>query len=161
MRKLSQLIDNNFRDRVEVIVQDDKGNIMIGRNPKHKAWVFPGGGIEKSEDEMQTAIREVAEEAGVNVKPLRFLNKEPILHLIPDHLRVTYKHPEIRGTRTRYLLAQKINDELAKGFGADKDTLLENKFRPKLSTIDLLKTDLGNPDTEHIVKTRLEMLGLL
>ncbi len=37
----------------------------------HRAYCFPGGGIEAGESEPEALVREIAEELGVSVRPLR------------------------------------------------------------------------------------------
>lgn len=156
MRKLSQLVDNSLRKRVEVIIQDANGNLMLGRHPKGGAWLFPGGGIDEGEDALQAAKREAAEEVGLQIEPLRLIG-DPFKSLA---LANATKHTQ-SGSLTQYVLAKKISDELAANYGADKDKLLEIGFRPKQTTIDLLKSTLERPDTADIVKNRLGMVGLI
>lgn len=46
-----------------------KGKLAMIHNMKYDFYVFPGGGIETGESHCETLIREVAEEAGLQVKP--------------------------------------------------------------------------------------------
>lgn len=46
---------------------------MVTSSKRPDQWIFPGGGVEPEEDSSVTAIREVAEEAGVTGKLDRFL----------------------------------------------------------------------------------------
>lgn len=59
------------RTGVGIIVANDKGEILIGRHNKKDedmgSWSFPGGGIEANESPKQAAIRELKEEAGVEL----------------------------------------------------------------------------------------------
>lgn len=52
------------------IVKNDEGEILLlHRNtPKRKQWEIPGGKLDPNEDAMKTAVREVREEAGVEVE---------------------------------------------------------------------------------------------
>ena len=57
-----------------VIVENDEGCILLVRHHKAGAydfWVAPGGGAEGHEDLRGTARREVFEECGLHVEPLR------------------------------------------------------------------------------------------
>jgi len=52
-----------------------EGRILMLKRPKKKKtygayWNFPGGRNEDGETEIQTVIREVKEETGINFKPL-------------------------------------------------------------------------------------------
>lgn len=46
---------------------------MVTSSRRSDQWIFPGGGVEPDEDSSVTAMREVAEEAGVTGKLDRFL----------------------------------------------------------------------------------------
>lgn len=46
----------------------DGVKILLVKNFNGKYWSFPKGHIEKDEDEMQTAVREIKEETGLDVK---------------------------------------------------------------------------------------------
>ena len=55
-----------------VIALDDQGRVMLIRQtygPKH--WVAPGGSIDRSEDPVATAHRELAEETGCSLSEAR------------------------------------------------------------------------------------------
>jgi len=56
------------------IVLDKNNNLLLGLaiadDERDGKWVFPGGGIDKGENALQSAIREVYEEAGITTKPL-------------------------------------------------------------------------------------------
>lgn len=59
---------DGFRRRAAcVCVKDDSENevLLVSRRRQENLWIFPGGGIEPSEDPRQAASREVKEEAGV------------------------------------------------------------------------------------------------
>lgn len=49
------------------MVFNDEGEVLLIRHRKGE-WVFPKGHIEPGEDPVETAIREVAEEAGVQAE---------------------------------------------------------------------------------------------
>lgn len=56
------------------------GSVLLHWHRKVRAWLPPGGHMEKDEDPVQTALREVMEETGINVsivphrEPLRIGN---------------------------------------------------------------------------------------
>jgi len=60
-----------MKTRVRAILLDSKNNIIIIRRKKPNNlvyWVFPGGGVEKSDDSLEEALkRECLEEVGVLV----------------------------------------------------------------------------------------------
>ena len=69
-----------------VIIRD--GNILLSHELKSGWWLIPGGGLEAGETPEECCIREVEEETGLIVRPLRqFLTMSPkdraVLHI--DH----------------------------------------------------------------------------
>ena len=63
------------RGAVAIIVQD--GRMLVIRRSQHViaplTYCFPGGGIEDGETEEEAVAREVQEEIGVSIRPLRRL----------------------------------------------------------------------------------------
>ncbi len=49
------------------MVTNEKGEVLLVKNPR-RGWEFPGGQVENGEDLIQAVIREVKEEAGVDIK---------------------------------------------------------------------------------------------
>lgn len=74
MRELFDIIKNNYdpngkpfiRPSVRGIIIKDK-KIAVVHSMMYDYYKFPGGGIEKGEDNIATLIREVKEEAGLDV----------------------------------------------------------------------------------------------
>jgi 8-oxo-dGTP diphosphatase len=58
------------------LVVDEAGRILLGRRAREPAagkWDIPGGFMDESEQPFDTLRRELVEEAGVDVEPLRFV----------------------------------------------------------------------------------------
>ena len=65
-----------------------KKAILLHWHEKVGAWLPPGGHVEKNEDPIQTAKREVLEETGVNIKIVEKKNKlkfKEVTQLEPPH----------------------------------------------------------------------------
>ncbi|HEV2661354.1 MAG TPA: NUDIX domain-containing protein [Ktedonobacteraceae bacterium] len=60
---------NSIVPAASVIVTDDEGKILLHRRSDNDLWALPGGAMEIGESIAETAIREVKEETGLNVKP--------------------------------------------------------------------------------------------
>lgn len=75
------------------IIENEKGEILIGKEPLNKRkpypgfWDLPGGKLEKNEQPEEGAIREIEEETGLNV-----VNATLLPHVF-HHTENTH-HPE-------------------------------------------------------------------
>ena len=78
-----------------VIVKDDK--IILAKRKEDDAlagkWEFPGGKIEEGEDPFQALVREIREELGIDVEPLKLL------------LTVKHRYPE-KQVKLHFILAK-------------------------------------------------------
>jgi len=65
-------------DVVAAVVQKD-GKYLVAHRPADKGgeWEFPGGKVEKGETFFDALIREIKEELGVPIKPIRILSSYP------------------------------------------------------------------------------------
>lgn len=63
------------RPRVRVLVENEDGEILLIQNvfSQSKSWIFPGGGVGRSETLVEAACRELYEETGIK-KPTSQLN---------------------------------------------------------------------------------------
>ena len=55
--------------RVAAVAVVHSGKILMGRRRDNNKWTNPGGHLEKGEDPLTGAIREVKEEAGLDINP--------------------------------------------------------------------------------------------
>jgi ADP-ribose pyrophosphatase YjhB (NUDIX family) len=58
---------------VMMIVRDDRGRILLIRNADFDSWTPPGGSIEPYESPKDAAVREMREETGLVVEPVRII----------------------------------------------------------------------------------------
>jgi len=58
---------------VTVICWDPKGRVLLVKDVETKAWLAPGGSIEPGESPADAAVREMWEETGLTVAPVRIL----------------------------------------------------------------------------------------
>ena len=55
--------------------------LLIHRNlPELKQWEIPGGKIDPGETDIETAVREIKEELGIEVEILKFLGKDDFIY---------------------------------------------------------------------------------
>jgi 8-oxo-dGTP pyrophosphatase MutT (NUDIX family) len=61
---------NSVVPSVTVAVRDDRGRLLLIHKIDNDLWALPGGGHDPGESIVQTAVREVKEETGVDVEIL-------------------------------------------------------------------------------------------
>lgn len=66
------------------VVLDDDDRVLLVHHRRSGLWLYPGGHVDANEDPAQTAIREVCEETGIEV---RIVGNEPYDHGAIDVLR--------------------------------------------------------------------------
>lgn len=52
---------------VRVLVENDKGEVLLVRHTYVEGWYLPGGGVETGETMAQTAVKELREEVGFEI----------------------------------------------------------------------------------------------
>ncbi len=137
------------KERVEVIIKNRLGEILIGRNPRHGAYVFPGGGVDKNETILEAAKREVQEETGKNISNISRLGKDFV-----------YRTPKGEVSSTSFCTGTLQGGPKSKNFGADNDILKDIKFRSKKEVIKLLKS-VVRKGYESPAENRIKMLNKL
>ena len=62
----------NYSRGVGMIIINNDGRFWLGKRIGTEAWQFPQGGIDKGEDSLKAAIRELKEEtSGINVELIK------------------------------------------------------------------------------------------
>jgi 8-oxo-dGTP pyrophosphatase MutT (NUDIX family) len=79
---------------VAAVIRDDQGRLLVQRT-QHGEWSLPAGAIEPGEAPARAVAREVHEETGLHVRPVR------VLAVVGgEHCRVTYPS----GDRVEYIV---------------------------------------------------------
>ena len=75
MRRLREKVgpDLLLAPSVTIITFDDQGRILLARHADTGVWVAPGGSIDPHESPADAAVREMWEETGLVVEPIRLL----------------------------------------------------------------------------------------
>lgn len=142
-----------LRPRVEVIVFDKDNKVLLGKNPRWGHWSYPGGGIDESESPFEAAKRETMEETGVSIKPLKILNKEPIIFNYDSPKKDGYT-----GSATTFVLAKATNGSTTEEFGADKDIMKNISFRSINDARSKMLSSM-RPETHDLNNMRLSVLN--
>eukprot|EP01126_Amoeba_proteus_P007704 TRINITY_DN12770_c0_g1_i5.p1 TRINITY_DN12770_c0_g1~~TRINITY_DN12770_c0_g1_i5.p1 ORF type:complete len:309 (-),score=60.69 TRINITY_DN12770_c0_g1_i5:225-1097(-) len=107
-----------FRPNVAAIVFNKEGKVLCGERSDfidQSYWQFPQGGIDKEEDLVTAAKREVEEEMGV---PTNYLIPLPDQYQIPTKFRYSFKQPVLKdgviydGQEQRFVLFLFVGDEM-------------------------------------------------
>ena len=61
---------------VRVVIQNEKGELLVIFEKKWNCWVFPGGKIEPNETPLQAAKREVFEETNLIIEDLEIVAEQ-------------------------------------------------------------------------------------
>jgi 8-oxo-dGTP pyrophosphatase MutT (NUDIX family) len=73
------------------VVVDDQGRILLHRRADTGFWALPGGAMDLGESIAQTIVREVKEETGLDIEPVRLVG----IYSDPRHV-IAYTDGEIR-----------------------------------------------------------------
>jgi len=68
------------------IVQDDRGRVLLIRRGDGRGWSLPGGMMEPGERIAEAAVREVWEETGLEVEPVRLVG----VYSDPAYTHITF-----------------------------------------------------------------------
>jgi putative (di)nucleoside polyphosphate hydrolase len=101
-----------YRDCVGVAVFNQEGNVFIGRrksegDPEQSAelgapWQMPQGGIDKGEDPLRAALRELHEETSISSVSLLAEAPEWVYYDLPDEALGIALRGKYRGQRQRW-----------------------------------------------------------
>ncbi len=105
----------NYNTAVAAIVED-KGKILVGKKIKgnhflSQTWHLPGGKPNNGEAEEEAIIREIKEEAGIEIKIIKFIDE---------------KRLDDKKIKVRWYLCSPVTSDLKPG-----SDLVEIKFAPK------------------------------
>jgi len=71
---------------VGAIIRDEAGRILLIRRGDGRGWSLPGGIMEPGESVVDSLVREVWEETGLQVEPVRLVG----VYSDPEYLHITY-----------------------------------------------------------------------
>jgi len=99
---------NSLVPAASAVVVDDHGRILLHRRRDNDLWALPGGAMEPGESIGDTAIREVKEETGYDVRPLYVIG----VYSDPKHV-FAYDDGEVRQEFSVCIACDLVSGELA------------------------------------------------
>jgi 8-oxo-dGTP pyrophosphatase MutT (NUDIX family) len=99
---------NSLLPAASAVVVDDQGRVPLHRRRDNDLWALPGGAMEPGESIGDTAVREVREETGYDVRPLYVVG----VYSDPKHV-FAYDDGEVRQEFSVCIACELLGGELA------------------------------------------------
>jgi putative (di)nucleoside polyphosphate hydrolase len=121
MSKLLPVHERPYRPGVGIVLFNPQGLVWVGRrnDVAQEAWQFPQGGIDKGEDPLQAALREMEEEIGTNKAELLGQSSDWIAYDLPEDLVDRAWGGKYRGQKQMWYAFRFL--------GRDADIVIETK----------------------------------
>jgi 8-oxo-dGTP pyrophosphatase MutT (NUDIX family) len=98
---------NSLVPAASAVVVDDRGRVLLHRRRDNDLWALPGGAMEPGESIGGTAVREVREETGYDVRPLYVIG----VYSDPKHV-FAYDDGEVRQEFSVCIACELLGGEL-------------------------------------------------
>ncbi|MBT2213777.1 NUDIX domain-containing protein [Actinomadura sp. NEAU-AAG7] len=95
---------NSLVPAVNVVVENDKGEILMIRRTDNDNWALPGGAIDIGESVAQAAIRETKEETGIDIEVINLVG----IYSDPRHVIHYTSNNEVRQEFSILLTARAV-----------------------------------------------------
>ncbi len=119
-----------LRNGVGIIVLNEKNKVFVAKridNPKN-FWQMPQGGVDKGEDFLKAAYRELKEETSItNVKLIKELDGT-ITYELPDHLLGIIWKGKFRGQKQKWFIMRFTGQENEINIKTKKPEFLDWKW---------------------------------
>ena len=136
-----------LRNGVGIVVLNNKNEVFVAKridNPKNY-WQMPQGGVDKGEDFLTAAYRELEEETSIkNVKLIKEIDGI-MTYELPDHLLGIIWKGRYKGQKQKWFLMRYLGD--------DKDINIKTK-KPEFLEWKWIDLDMI---TEKVVDFKLDM----
>ena len=119
-----------LRDGVGIVVLNSKNKVFVAKridNPKN-FWQMPQGGVDKGEDVLSAAYRELEEETSIkNVKLIKEINKITT-YILPENLLGIIWKGKYKGQKQKWFLMRFLGNDTEINIKTDKPEFLEWKW---------------------------------
>ncbi|TDC79132.1 NUDIX domain-containing protein [Actinomadura sp. 7K507] len=99
---------NSLVPSVNVVVENDKGEILMIRRTDNDNWALPGGAVDLGESVKQAAIRETREETGIDIDIIGLVG----IYSDPKHVIHYTSNDEVRQEFSILLIGQGLGGQL-------------------------------------------------
>jgi putative (di)nucleoside polyphosphate hydrolase len=107
--------DLPYRQNVGVMLMNDAGRVFVGqrRDRDQAAWQMPQGGIDKGEDAVTAALRELEEETGVPASLVKVVavSARPVTYDLPPDVQPTIWRGRYRGQAQTWVLMRFLGQD--------------------------------------------------
>lgn len=112
------------------LVKDKDGRVLLQMRTKHDwlGWTLPGGHVEKGENLVQSVIREVKEETGLDIKDLKLVG-------VNNNVSPNFNRYLVFLFKTKTFSGELKSSEEGKVFGVEKKNLKNYKLTPEFSDL--------------------------
>jgi putative (di)nucleoside polyphosphate hydrolase len=128
--------DLPWRQNVGVMLMNSEGRVFVGqrRDRDQEAWQMPQGGIDRGEDAVTAALRELQEETGVppDLVELVAVSDRPLTYDLPPEIQPTIWGGRYRGQAQTWVLLRFL--------GADSDVDIATEH-PEFSAWEWCRPD--------------------
>ena len=129
-----------LRDGVGIIVLNKDNKVFVAKridNPKN-FWQMPQGGVDKGEDVLSAAYRELKEETSIkNVKLIKEINKITT-YILPENLLGIIWKGKYKGQKQKWFLMRFLGNDTEINIKTDKPEFLEWKWIDLESITDVV-----------------------
>lgn len=127
-----------------VVLRDQDGRVLLGRDADSQMWILIGGAIEIDETPEEAAVREAAEEVNVTIRVRRLLG-------VASGTECRVRYPN--GDETAYVVIIYEGEIVGGTLRPDDDEIVATRW--------VEPSELGAVDLSRITRALLTTVGLL